>query len=238
MDPKDIIANTGKAMESKVVAALGATPATGFDDLQQLLTLKGDNTGYTRVWYADRIKKISSMSIDIMPGKARYFNLQIIPNDNLRVPRFVFEGLVMGHSSQVSVDLYPDMDMVTNLDWLTSAYAGVNAYYDELRKSDEFQLGVSRLPHMRTFCSPVFALAPAMSIDTVPAFEEAAGRYFDFWLAMFEQAQECDSAEAAARAERRKLISDATIALDPDRKMVVGVYGEELTQRIETAAMY
>ena len=238
MDPKDIIANTGKAMERKVVAALGATPATGFDDLQQLLTLKGDNTGYTRVWYADRIKKISSMSIDIMPGKARYFNLQIIPNDNLRVPRFVFEGLVMGHSSQVSVDLYPDMDMVTNLDWLTSAYAGVNAYYDELRKSDEFQLGMSRLPHMRIFCSPVFALAPAMSIDTVPAFEEAAGRYFDFWLAMFEQARECDSAEAAARAERRKLISDATIALDPDRKMVVGVYGEELTQRIETAAMY
>jgi hypothetical protein len=238
MDPKDIIANTGKAMESKVVAALGAAPAKGFDDLQQLLTLKGDNTGYTRVWYADRIKKISSMSIDIMPGKARYFNLQIIPNDNLRVPRYVFEGLVMGHSSQVSVDLYPDMDMVTNLDWLTSSYAGVIAYYDELRKSDEFQLGMSRLPHMRTFCSPVFALAPAMSIDTVAAFEEAAGRYFDFWLAMFEQASECDLAEAAARAERRKLISDATIALDPDRKMVVGVYGEELTQRIETAAMY
>ncbi len=126
MDPKDIIANTGKAMESKVVAALGAAPAKGFDDLQQLLTLKGDNTGYTRVWYADRIKKISSMSIDIMPGKARYFNLQIIPNDNLRVPRYVFEGLVMGHSSQVSVDLYPDMDMVTNLDWLTSCLCWSN----------------------------------------------------------------------------------------------------------------
>ena len=238
MNPEQVILTTGMQTEAGVLSALGAVQAKGFEDLLTLQNLKGESTGYTKIWHADRIKKISSMSIDIMPGKARYFNLQVIPNDNLRVPRYVFEGLVMGHSSQVSVDLYPDMDMVTNLDWLTSAYAGVNAYYDELRKSDEFQLGLSRLPHMRTFCSPVFALAPAMSIDTVPAFEEAAGRYFDFWLAMFEGAQECDSAEAAARAERRKLISDATIALDPDRKMVVGVYGEELTQRIESAAMY
>ena len=55
---------------------------------------------------------------------------------------------------------------------------------------------------------------------------------------MFNQAGECDAQEAEARAQRRQLISDATIALDPDRKMVVGVYGEELTQRIESAAMY
>lgn len=238
MNPEQIILTTGMQTEARIVSTLGAAEAKGFDDLRTLRNLKGESTGYTKVWYADRVKKISSMSIDIMPSKARYFNLQIIPDDNLRVPRYVFEGLVMGHSSQVSVDLYPDMDMVENLDWLTSAYAGVNAYYDELRKSDTCQLGMSRLPHMRAFCSPVFALASAVSIDAVPAFEEAAGRYFEFWLEMFQQASVCDPAEASARAERRKLISDATIALDPDRKMVVGVYGEELTQRIETAAMY
>ena len=238
MSPEEIISTTGMRTEALVVSALGAVEATGFEDLQTLQNLKGESTGYTKVWYADRVKKISSMSIDIMPGKARYFNLQITPDDNLRVPRYVFEGLVMAHASQVSVDLYPDMDMVANLDWLTSAYAGVTAYYDELRKSDEFPLGMSRYSHMRTFCSPVFALAPGMPVDSVPAFEDVAGKYFDFWLEMFEQATECDPAEAAARAARRKLIADETIARDPDRKMVVGVYGEEFTQRIEAAAMY
>ncbi|MDG1462329.1 MAG: hypothetical protein P8R04_02075, partial [Gammaproteobacteria bacterium] len=174
MNPEEIISTTGMQTESLVVSTLGGVEAESFKDLLALQNLKGENTGYTKVWYADRIKKISSMSINIMPGKARYFNLQVIPEDNLRVPRYVFEGLVAGHSSQVSVDLYPDMDMVLNLDWLTSAYAGIYNYYDEIRKNEVFQLGASRLPHMRTFCSPVFALAPSMPVDSVPAFEDVA----------------------------------------------------------------
>ena len=144
----------------------------------------------------------------------------------------------MGHASQLSVDLYPDMDMVTHLDWLRTRYADVTAYYDSLRKNETFTFNISRLLHMRVFCSPVFLLSSGMSIDTVPAFEEIAGRYFDYWLKMFAQAEQCDAAETAARSARRKLISDMIIALDPDRKMVTGVYGEEYTQRIEAAAMY
>jgi len=238
MEASEVIDATGKALEARVVDALGATAAEAYADLAELRTLKGERTGYTRVWHGERLHKVSSMSIDIKPGMARYFNLQITPADNLRAPRFVFEGLVMGHASQLSVDLYPDMDMVTNLEWLRTGYADVTAYYDDLRKNDMFTFGISKLLHMRTFCSPVFLLSSGLPIETVPAFEAIAGRYFDHWLTMFEQAQVGDAAETAARRARRQLISDMTIALDPDRKMVTGVYGEEYTQRIEAAAMY
>ncbi len=238
MDATEIIDSTGKALEQRVVDSLGATEAAGFDDLQPLCNLKGEQTGYTRVWHGEGLHKISSMSIDIKPGMARYLNLQVIPADNLRAPRYVFEGLVMGHASQLSVDLYPDMDMVIHLDWMLNRYAGLIEYYNTLRKADAFGLQMSKLPHMKTFCSPVFLLAPALSIDAVPDFEAAAGKYFDFWLEMFVVAEQSDEAETKARSERRKIISDQTIALDPDRKMVTGVYGEEYTQRIEAAAMY
>ena len=90
MEASKIIDATGKALEARVVAALGATPAEGFDDLAELRTLKGERTGYTRVWHGDRLHKVSSMSIDIKPGMARYLNLQVTPADNLRAPRFVF----------------------------------------------------------------------------------------------------------------------------------------------------
>ena len=91
---------------------------------------------------------------------------------------------------------------------------------------------------MRAFCSPAFLHSSGTPVDSVSSFEGIAGRYFDFWLEMFQQGVEGDAAETAARSARRKNISDATIALDPDRKMVTGVYGEEFTRRIEEAAMY
>jgi len=237
MDVAEVISNTGTSLESKSVSKLNAKFDDSFDDLLELRNLKGENTGYTKVWHGDFGSKISMISVNIMPGKARYFNLQITPDDALRAPRYVFEGMVMGHSCQLSVDLYPDLDIVTALDWVCDTYAPVNKLFDEIRKGDQFAPGVSRFIHIRSFCSPVFLLAPAIPIETVATFEGYADQYFDAWLDIVANAERSDAAETAARKERRALISRETIARDTDRKMVVGVYGEELTQRMEVAAM-
>jgi hypothetical protein len=237
MDVSTIISNAGKTVEDKAVRVLNAKFDDSFNDLLELKNLKGENTGYTKVWHGDHGTKIGSMSIDIMPGKARYFNLQITPDNALRAPRYVFEGMVMGHSSQLSVDLYPDTDIVTDLNWVYATYEPINKLFEEIRKGDIFTPSVSRYLHIRSFCSPVFLLAPALSIETVATFEGYAEQYFDSWLAIVTNAESSDAKETLDRKERRDLISRETIARDPDRKMVVGVYGEELTRRIEEAAM-
>jgi len=238
-DVTDIINNAAKAIEAKAVSALNAELVPEFDDLLELRNLKGENTGYTKIYRGDGPSKISSMSIDIKPGMARYFNLQIVPDASLKLPRYVYEGMAMGHASQVSVDLYPDMDMISNLDWIMKKYEGISEYFNTLRKEKpEFGFCVSRTIHMRTFASPVFLLAPKISAEMLPDFESMAEWYFDYWLKMFSIAETSDEAETEARRQRRKIISDQTIALDPDRKMVTGVYGEELTERIEEGAMY
>jgi len=238
MEAKDIINGAGKALEQKVVEALSAELVPEYDDLLELRNLKGENTGYTKIFMGDGDCKISSMSIDVKPGMARYINLQIVPHASLKMPRYVYEGLVMGHASQLSVDLYPDMDMIDNLDWVREQYSGIGDYYNEIRTDQEFGFSVSRTIHMRTFASPVFLLAPKLAIDSVPAFEEKADRYLDFWLEMLANAETCSDAETEERRARRRIISEQTIALDPDRKMITAVYGEELTERIEDGAMY
>jgi len=236
MDATEIINGAGKAIEEKLVAAYKAELLDDYADLGELINLKGESTGYTKVWKGEAGEKISSMSIDIMPDKARYINIQVIPDPKFRLPHYVYEGLVMGHMSQMSVDLYPDTDMVANLDWMLENYQPAGTVFDELRKTME--LSISKLTHMRIFSSPMFAMVKTPELEKVMEFEGYAARYADCLFDMQAKAELSAELETHARRERRKLISDSIIALDPDRKMVVGVYGEELTRRIEEATMY
>jgi len=238
MDISTVISDTGKELERYAVEQLHGTAVAEFDDLLELRNLKGENTGYTKIWQGDGPSKIASMSIDIMPGKARYLNLQIVPDPKLRLPRYVFEGMVMGHNCMLSVDLYPDVDMITNLDWIREKYAPVAEVFDACRGDEAYDFTISRTIHMRAFCSPVFLLAPKMAPALAPGFEGFARQYFDCWLDMFRSAEAGDAQETEERRARRKLISEQTIALDPDRKMVTAVYGDALTERIEEASMY
>jgi len=238
MDITAIISDTGKRVEQLFVDRLEGVAVNEFDDLLELRNLKGENTGYTKVWRGNGNTKISSMSIDIMPGKARYFNLQVVPDHSLRMPRYVFEGMVMGHNCLLSVDLYPDVDMIENLDWVLEKYTAIGEVFDEIRDKEDFDFCISRTLHMRAFCSPVFLLSRTLPVEQAPAFEGFAEQYMNCWFDLLATAEKGDEAETEQRRARRKYISDQTIALDPDRKMVVGVYGEEVTQRIEEASMY
>ena len=62
-------------------------------------------------------------------------------------------------------------------------------------------------------------------------------QHFDEWLKIYRSAPEVDAAEAAERQHRREQFAQKIIELDPDRQMIVQVYGEETTQAIENAIM-
>ena len=54
---------------------------------------------------------------------------------------------------------------------------------------------------------------------------------------MYHSAKELDAAETADRQQRRSHFSEKIIELDPDRQMIVQVYGEDVTSAIEDAMM-
>ena len=55
---------------------------------------------------------------------------------------------------------------------------------------------------------------------------------------IFASAGELDAAATAERKQRRTHMSDMVVALDPDRQMVVQVYGEDAVRAIEDTVMY
>jgi hypothetical protein len=74
--------------------------------------------------------------------------------------------------------------------------------------------------------------------ENLLALEAYAERYFDAWLDMHRNAEQLSDIKAAARRQRREQIGKAIMRLDPDRNMVVKIYGEDTTRMIEEANMY
>jgi hypothetical protein len=232
-----LIYTLGQALEKRIMAELDAQPLVQYDSLLDLQNLAGESTGYVKAFTGDKLTKGTSVSINMMPG-ARYFNIHVIPEPQYDIPRFICEGMLMAQGSQISMDLFPDFDVVANIDTYLEKYASAGEVYEEARNDDRFVLEPSRLPHMRAFSSPVFMLVSSIPEEHLPALEAYAERYFDAWLDMYKNAICLSDKEAGARQQRREQIGNTIMRLDPDRHMVVKIYGEETTRMIEAANMY
>ena len=227
----------GQALEQRIMSELDVRPLQQFEQLLDLKNLAGNSTGYVRAFSGDGLEKGTSVSINMMPG-ARYMNIHLIPDPQLNAPRFLFEGMLMTRGSQLSMDLFPDFDVVAAIDAYMETYAPVAKVYEEARLDERFTLEPSRILHMRAFGSPVFMLVNAVPEEHRPVIEAYGERYFDAWFDIFRNAGKLSAGEASVRRDMRKKIGDTIKRLDPDRHKVVKVYGEETTCLIEAANMY
>jgi len=231
-----LVAGFGATIIDRLIAELGASQIDAAPQLNDIKNLQGESTGYVRVYGGDRLIKATHLSINVAPG-ARYFNIQIVPQPQYNVPRYSLEGMVTVQGSQVSMDMFPDVDTFMQIQPVLEQMRGVNQVFDEAKQTDISFLP-SRQPHMRAFCSPFFLNAAKATEAQLPELERIANRYFDEWQKIFATAEEVDAVAAADRATRRNHMSDVVIAMDPDRQMIVQVYGEEVTNAIEQAVMY
>lgn len=231
-----LVAGFGSSIIERLIAELGCSLTDACPELNDIKNLQGDSTGYVHVYGAARLIKATHLSVNVAPG-ARYFNIQIVPQPQYNVPRYSLEGMVTVQGSQVSMDMFPDVDTFMQIQPVLEQMSGVNQVFQEAKQTD-INFLPSRLPHMRAFCSPFFLNATKATEAQLPELDRIANRYFDEWQKIFAAAEEVDAATAADREVRRKHMSDVVIALDPDRQVIVQVYGEEITSAIEQAVMY
>ena len=231
----EIFDNFGLSIEKRIQEELGGTLTDDYPEVKEIRNLAGENTGHMHVYKADKLVKACCMSVTVMPG-ARYFNIHIHPETKYRVPRFGFEGMIMEQGGQVSMDLYPDMDLLTNIKPYMELCGDLTPIWDEVKKSD-LNPQPSRLPHMRAFCSPYFLNFVGVKPETLPRIEKIANQYFDVWLNILNNAAELSDKDQSEVAQRRDIFARRIIEMDPDRGMIVQVYGEEVTQAIENALM-
>jgi hypothetical protein len=235
MGAENMLATFGNSIEERIKNELGGTPSGKHADVAEIKNLAGETTGHVNVYDADKLDKAACLSIDIMPG-ARYFNIHVIPESRYNIPRFLLEGMLSTHGSQISTDILPDIDMAMNIIALKEQCVGVEAVFNDAKQGD-IVFEPSRQTHMRTFCSPFFLCTFGMPADQMEQMDAIANRYFDEWLKLYNNAVELDQVTADERQARRAHMARMVVELDPDRNMVVQVYGEETVLAIEAAVM-
>ncbi len=229
------VRNIGQAIWQRLLGSMNTAPVGEFNELLDLKDLTGASTGSIEVVTAPHLIKMSSLSINMGPG--RYFNIHVIPETSVQVPRYIFEGMVMPGQGQISLDLFPDYDVFMNIHEYLKQYEDVIAVYNAARMESGIAFEASRQTHMRSFSSPLFLCTFGLPEDRFSEMEGFAHRYLDGWLAMFQSAQQLDDATAMVREKRRQHMQDSVIALDPDRDRVVAIYGDDTTSAIERASM-
>ncbi len=233
---QSVLNSFGSSIEERIKHDLNGELSKGYPEVAEIHNLAGASTGYMRVYTGDRLHKACCLRINVMPG-AYYFNMHIHPDSRYDVPRFGFEGMVTPQGSQVSMDIYPDTDLLNNIRGFLEQCGGLTPVWDEAKKSD-LNPQPSRLPHMRALCSPYFLNFVGVAPDQLPRVEAIANQYFDVWLDVCRNAEELDDARRVDVEKRRHTFAERIIELDPDRDMVVQIYGEEVTQNIEAAIMF
>lgn len=227
--------NYGDSICERLLAQLETTVVAEFADLAHLKDLAGNDTGHIHVYQADRLVKMSFLSISV--GAGRYFNIHVIPDPHYDVPRFLHEGMLLPMGSQISLDLFPDIDEPKEVLHLLDLFSGVTKVYDQARQDPDLQFQPSRQLHMRAFSSPMFLCAFGVDEAKLPKLDRYAHGYLNAWLQLYRNAPQLSAEAAAERAARRAHMSRTIIDLDPDRGLVVDVYGEQTTQAIERASM-
>lgn len=226
----------GRPLVERIIAELNAVPDENFAHMNEIRNLEGRVTGFAHVYTADRVRRLSHLSIEIMPGM-RYFNMMACTGDNIDAPRFMHEGMISVHGSQLSTDLFHGIDMEDRVKDILARTAGVTEIYNEAVATD-IKIMPSRQVHMRIFASPHFLCAFEVNGEQLPRVADFADRYLSEWLKMLRGANELDAVATGERRRRRTHMSNMMVELDPDRHMVVKVYGEDTVQAIEEACMY
>jgi hypothetical protein len=226
----------GNDLQKTILKSLAAEPHPDFSELKTLRNLAGEDTGYVKVYRNQDVERLSLLSINVAPGM-RYINMHIIAKAHMDLPRFNLEGMLTSKGSQLSLDLYSDADPILDYDSLQKRYKGLEDDYERARKNPSIKWQASRLPHMRSFCSPFFLLAYGVAGVDLPDFSKAAEQYFQHWLQLYEQRSTVQSDAAAMIAARRQKLRQVMIASDPDRDMIVATYGAAITEAIEVAVM-
>ncbi len=127
--------------------------------------------------------------------------------------------------------------METHVKDVLAKTGGVTEIFEEAKASG-VKFVPSRQVHMRIFASPHFLCAFEVNGEQLSQVAGFADRYLSEWLTILRDAKQVTEAEAEERRQRRIHMSNIMVELDPDRHMVVQVYGEATVQAIEEACMY
>lgn len=159
-----------------------------------------------------------------------YLNVWL--RSHIRVPHFAFGFATVPHLF-FYMDYLPRTDLLTDLEYLDRYYEPVNQTYLNLQADSRFQPYISKNLYMRQAQSNTSLCYTSQATqENISVAQTVAHEMIDRWLKWVDEAELVPEDAQAALSERDLFVRRAVAERDPDNKIGVRLFGEELTEKL------
>ncbi|MBD2345646.1 red chlorophyll catabolite reductase [Anabaena subtropica] len=159
-------------------------------------------------------------------------HLTIWLDSHIRVPHLAFAFATVPHLF-FYMDYIARSDLFTDLDYLDRYYAPANDRYLAFANDDRFQQYISKTLYIRQVQSQTsLCYTSPVTDETIAALSSVAHEMIDRWLGWVDEAEPVPESERTALAERDLIVRRAIAERDPDNKIAVRLFGEQMTDKL------
>ncbi len=212
---------------------------TGFEEIEQVNLLSGEDGGGIKLYKADKIDRVSLVDFKYERGVPipHHHNeisvgaeiFQILPDFSYKLPIWGINSIIFKDGRyNFDTDLSFGFDLVMD-------YAFTMKYlepFDVLHKKFLTHKDFRAVPMsetttwVRTYISPVFIIAETTT-DKIDTVFELCSEFINLWVRMYQEAEKVDDAFKERQKQRIKAQYEGMRQTDRMGKILLGVYGKE-----------
>jgi len=220
--------------------ALRLERVAGFEDIEHVKLLSGEDGGGIQIYRAEKISRINLVDFRLGAGVPvpHHENrpcvctevFQIAPDLSYRLPIWGINSVVMQDGTYYfDTDLSFGFDLVMNYQFTMKYLDSFSEVYKKFSTHPDLRIVPlsETTTWVRTYISPVFITAVA-SADKLQAVYNLAEEYIMLWLRMYRDAERGD--EAFKKQQQARIHAQYAGMKNTDRmgKVLLGAFGQEV----------
>jgi hypothetical protein len=211
----------------------------GFEDLENVKLLNGEEGGGIKVYKGDRIDKVTLVDFRFKGGVPipHYDNaigvgaevFQILPDLSYKVPIWGINSIILKNGEyHFDTDFSFGFDLVMDYPFTMKYLEPFNEVYKKFSIHPNFKRVTldKTTTWVRAYISPVFIIAET-TVDKVDTVYDLCAEFIKLWVRIWKEADKKD--EVFKQAQKKRIFSQYAGMKDTDRmgKVLKQIYGEE-----------
>lgn len=212
---------------------------SGFEDLENVKLLNGEEGGGIKIYRGDRIDKVTLVDFRFKSGAPipHYDNaiavgaevFQILPDLSCKVPIWGINSIILKNGEyHFDTDFSFGFDLVMDYEFTMKYLEPFNEVYKKFCRHPDLKRVTldNTTTWVRTYISPVFIIAET-TVDKVDTVYDLCAEFIRLWVRIWKEAEKRD--EAFKQTQKRRIFSQYAGMKDTDRmgKVLKQIYGEE-----------
>lgn len=200
-------------------------------DIEEI-TIEDMMTQQLRVFKADKVEKIVTLTTEVMGGKIIVYGTTIIPEDEYPLPLFTSELVLTGNHLGLRVDFIPLVDCARDAEYLEKYIMPMEGLWKKYKGLEGS--GIERYVWQRVMLSPFYTYGKyKYDIENIEEKSlDITIEYLNLYTQLWADVQPADPGYMGPLNERKRIMLKTMLEYDPGEMWLRQSLDEETTHKI------